>query len=258
MHNDDSKREGASHPTGVGLDHWGDSFPSTHWSLVIDGAGEDSATQRMLERLCGRYWYPLYAYLRKRGCPSQDAQDFTQGFFAKMLEGDGLAKADRNRGRFRSYMIGAMNHFLSDERAKANAQKRGGGRKPVSIDEELAERRFRNEPVDDLSPEKLFDREWALALLQDVYERLQAGYARQGKARAFEVLGEFLTAKPDKGTYPVLAERLGTSPGNVRVMVTRLRERYQRVLRETIAETVSSPDEVEAELKHLLGAFAAS
>jgi len=246
-----------AHVTGVGLDYWGDAFPSTHWSIVLDDPGENSATQRMLERLCTRYWYPLYAYLRKRGYSTHDAQDYTQGFFSKMLEADGLAKVDRNRGRFRSYMIGAMNHFLSDERQKTKALKRGGGRALISIDEELAEERFKNEPADTLTPEILFDREWALALLKDVYERLETEYAKLGKGEIFEVLGEFLTVKPEKGTYPKLALRLGVSPGNVRVMVTRIRSRYQSVLRETIGETVSSPEEIESELGHLLSSFSA-
>ena len=152
-------------------------------------------------------------------------------------------------------MIGAMNHYLSDERQKTQAQKRGGGRQILSIDEELAEKRFQNEPVDDLSPEKLFDREWALALLQDVYERLEHEYSRKGKRNVFEVLGEYLVEKPDKGTYPQLADQLGVSPGNVRVMVTRIRGRYQELLRGTIAETVGSSDEVDGEMKHLLEAF---
>ena len=241
--------------TGVGLDHWGDAFPSTHWSIVFQGPGEESATRRMLERLCGRYWYPMYAYLRKRGYSSHDAQDFTQGFFAKLLEGDGLAGADRGRGKFRSYMIGAMKHYLSQQRERASAQKRGGGSRILSIDQELAEKRFLNEPVDDLSPERLFDREWALALLQEVFERLETEYRQAGKREVFETLGEFVTSTPEKGTYPVLAEKLGMNAAHVRVLVSRIRKRYQELLRETIADTVGSSEEIENELQFLREAF---
>ena len=237
--------------TGVGLDNWGDSFPSTHWSIIFDEREEETATQRMLERLCSQYWYPVYAYLRKRGYSSHDAQDYTQGFFSKMLEGDGLAQARPDRGRFRSYIIGAVKHHLSGERKKANAEKRGGGKRIISIDEEMAEKRFQSEPADHLTPEHVFDREWALALLQDVINRLSYEYAKQNKSKIFDVLSEFLTAKPDRGTYPLIAEQLSVSEGNVRVMVNRIRSRYRNILKEAISEMVDDAEDVESELQHL-------
>ena len=216
-----------------------------------------NVTQRMLERLCSQYWYPVYAYLRKKGYSSHDAQDLIQGFFSKMLEGNGLAQASQERGRFRSYLIGAVNHYLSDQRKRERAEKRGGGRIPISIDQEQAEDRFKSEPVDHLTPEHVFDREWALALLQEVVDRLEKEYAAQKKERFFDVLGEFLTAKPEKGTYPVLAKELGVSEGNVRVMVNRLRKRYQELLREVIAETVGTSGDAEQEWQHLFRVFSA-
>lgn len=243
------------HATGVGLEHWGDQFPSTHWSLLLDDQAPENATQRLLSRICDRYWYPLYAYLRKRGRTSQDAQDLTQGFLCKMLENDGLANLARERGTFRSYLLGALKHYENDERKRERAEKRGGGKAHLSIEQTLAEERYRNEPAHDLSPEKLFDREWAMALLQDVIDQLKTEYVRQGKASVFDTLSEYLTVKPDKGTYPQIASQLGVSEGNVRVMVNRLRQRYKRLLKEVITQTVDSPDDVRDELNYLFSTF---
>ena len=209
----------------------------------------------MLERLGSRYWYPLYAFLRKRGYSSHDAQDLTQGFFSTMLKRDGLVGIDRERGRFRSYLLGAMDHYLCEVRRGDSAQKRGGGKPVLSIDLELAEQRFGNEPADALTPEKLFDREWALALLAEVADRLRGEYVGRGKGEVFDVLGDYLTARPDKGTYPRIAGELGVNEGNVRVMVNRLRKRYQSLLRETIGELVNSEEDIAEELSHLFAAF---
>ena len=242
--------------TGVGLNHWGDGFPSTHWSILLEeNESEDSATQRLLTRICDRYWYPLYAYLRKRGHSSHDAQDLAQGFLCKMIENDGLALASPERGRFRSYLLGALRHYENDRRKHDYAEKRGGGKVPVSIDEELAEERYKNEPAENLTPEKLFDREWALSLLQEVIDQLKAEYHQQGKADAFAALNDYLSVKPEKSTYPRIAESLNVSTGNVRVMVNRMRNRYKAILTETIAQTVDSEDDVTKELRYLFSTF---
>ena len=244
-----------NHLTGVGLDNWGDHFPSTHWSILLEEGSADSATQRLLTRVCDRYWYPLYAYLRKRGHSSHDAQDLAQGFLCKMLENDGLAMASPERGRFRSYLLGALKHFENDRRKYDQAEKRGSGRAPVSIEEELAEERYQNEPADNLTPEKVFDREWALALLQEVIDQLKTEYHQQGKADVFEALSDYLSVKPEKSTYPQIAESLGVSAGNVRVMVNRMRKRYKSILTETISQTVDSEEDIQKELQYLFSTF---
>ena len=190
--------EEREHQTGVGLDHWGAQFPDTHWSILITQHDQTvgTAQDRRFADLCSRYWYPLYAYLRRKGRSSHDAQDLTQGFFAHLLGGDRIGGLDPLRGKFRSYLLGAMDHFLNDRRKYENAQKRGGGKVPVSIEEELAEHRFQNEPMDELSAEKLFDRKWALTVINDTKSRLGNEFREQGKARIFDEVGEFLTATP--------------------------------------------------------------
>ncbi|MGK0185696.1 MAG: RNA polymerase sigma factor (sigma-70 family) [Verrucomicrobiales bacterium] len=245
----------SSHATGVGLDHWGDSFPSTHWSILLDENASGPATERLLARVCEGYWYPLYAYLRKRGRSSQDAQDLTQGFLCKLLENDGMANASPERGRLRSYLLAGLKNYENDVRKWDQAEKRGGGKIPLSIEEERAEKRYQNEPADGLTPEKLFDREWAMAFLQDVITQLKAEYEDQGKPEIFAELKEFISVKPEKNTYPHLAEKLGVSEGNVRVMVNRLRKRYKSIILDNIAQTVNSPEEVDAELQYLMGTF---
>ena len=172
-----------------------------------------------------------------------------------MLENDGLAMATPERGRFRSYLLGALKHYENDRRKHDHAEKRGGGKLPVSIEEELAEERFKNEPADHLTPEKLFDREWALALLQEVVDQLRVEYHQQGKSNVFEALSDYLSVKPEKSTYPSIAESLGVSEGNVRVMVNRMRKRYKVILTETIAQTVDSPEKVDVELQYLFSTF---
>ncbi len=230
-------------------------FPSTHWSVLLSGKPKGEATQQMLQHLCNRYWYPLYAYLRKRGYSSHDAQDFTQGFLCRLLEKNGLAQVDPVRGKFRSYLLGGLNHYVLDVHKFNRAEKRGGGTIAISIEEELAEQRYQNEPADHLTPEKLFDRAWASALLQDVVDHLKNEYIRKGKERIFAALGDYITVRPDKGTYAGIASKLSLSEDNVRVLVKRIRERYRALLREKVADTVNASDDVDTEIRYLLGAF---
>lgn len=250
----DDERE---HQTGVGLDHWGAQFPETCWSILITKPGQssDSSRDRRFADLCESYWYPLYAYLRRKGHSSHDAQDLTQGFFVHLLGGDRIGGLDPELGKFRSYLLGAMNHFLNDRRKFENAQKRGGGQIPFSIEEERAENRFQNEPVDDLSAEKLFDRKWALTVINDTKARIGLEFQQQGKAQVFSELGEFLTSMPEQGTYAGIAERLDLKEGNVRAIVSRMRKRFKTLLREQVRATVSSDEEIDDEIRHLLGAF---
>lgn len=247
--------EGTDHRTGVGLEHWGGQFPDTNWSVLLTEVGGSGGRDRFAD-MCSSYWYPLYAYLRRRGKSSHDAQDLTQGFFAHLLGGDRIGNLDRERGRFRSYLLGAMNHYLNDQRKHEQAQKRGGGAVPISIEEELAEHRFQNEPSDDLSAEKLYDRKWALMVINHTKRRLEREFAEGGKLALFEELGEFLTASPEAGDYREIAHRLGRTEESVRAVVSRMRRRFRELLREQVRVTVSSADEIDTEIRHLLMAFA--
>ena len=242
------------HATGVGLDHWGVQFPETHWSILIKDREREAEQQ--FTYLCSRYWYPVYAYLRKRGYPSHDSQDLTQGFFTHLLSSSSsMEKLDPDRGRFRSYLLGAVNFYLNDQRKMENAQKRGGGQIPISIEEELAENRFQNEPSHDLTPEKLFDRGWAVTMLNDAKSRLEREFTDQGKPEIFAEVSDFLSSAPPPGAYTEIAERLKLKEDNVRAIVSRMRKRFKAILREQVHATVSSEEEVDGEIRHLLAAF---
>lgn len=235
----------------------GEAFLTTQWSLVV-AAGEDSspAAREALASLCGTYWQPLYGYVRRRGYSAHDAEDLTQGFFARLLERDDVATVRADKGKFRSYLLGAMNHYLSDARDRERARKRGGGNVLV-LDWTKAEMAYARFVVDDgATPDQLFDRQWALALLEDVQRRLRGQYREAGKDAWFEALRFTLMGERGPIRYAELAEQLDTSEGAVKVAVHRLRRRYRGLLRETIAETVSAPEEVEDELRVLLRALA--
>jgi RNA polymerase sigma-70 factor (ECF subfamily) len=236
----------------------GASFRTTHWSVVLAAGRADSTTAReALERLCRAYWYPLYAYVRRRGCSPEDAEDLTQAFFARLLQKRWPDAADRGRGRFRSFLLGALKHFLANEWDKAHAQKRGGRVQVVSLDAPSGEERLRQEPeAREASPDREFDRRWALALLDTVLARLAREYAAAGKTRLFERLKVSLGADRQSLDYPVLARELALSEGAARVAVHRLRQRYRALLRDEIAQTVASPAEVEDELRQLFAALA--
>ena len=247
------------HQTGVGLDHWGDQFPETRWSILIQKDDDVSVSPEDLEAnfaaLCTHYWYPLYAFVRKGGHASEDAQDLTQGFFAYLLSGDRMAKLDPAKGRFRSYLLGAMKHYLSDRRKYDRAEKRGGGKIPLSIETGLAESRFQQALSHDLSPEKLFDREWASTILTDTASQLEREFAEQGKANLFAEVGDYLYEKPPKGIYGEIAERLNMNEPNVRAIVSRMRKRYKAILRERIDATVDDASKVDDEIQELMSTF---
>jgi len=204
--------------------------------------------------LCRLYWPPIYAFLRCSGHDGQTAKDLTQGFFAYLLESDLLDKADPQRGRFRSFLIGSLKFFVSNLQARERAFKRGGGFKFVSIDAETEDGLWPNEPCTQLSPERLFDRKWALSVLAEAMERLATEYRRGGLSGQFELLQPYLTGDAD-GHLAELAARLGKSEGAVRVLVFRLRNRFRRLIRAVIADTVSDLDQVEGELQHLEAAL---
>lgn len=228
-------------------------FTATHWSVVLAAGGDDlPRAQAALETLCRAYWYPLYAFLRRAGQGPHDAEDSVQGFFAVCLEKNYLAAAEEGKGRFRSFLLLALKRFLAKERDRSRAQKRGGGLKPIALDSLTAEQRYALEPANHLSADKLFERRWALTLLEQVLRRLRDEQAAAGRLDAFEQLKEFLLAGGRGTPYAELARRLGMSEGAVKVAVHRLRQRYRQLLEEEIANTVSSPKEIEDERRYLL------
>ena len=239
-----------SHPSPWGF------FASTRWTVVLTAGRSDTArAQTALAELCQTYWYPLYAYVRHHGHSPHDAQDLTQAFFARLLEKQILALADRERGRFRTFLLTALKNFIHTEWEKARAEKRGGGR-VVSLDADDAETRFAREPVDSRTPEKLFEQNWALALLDAVYARLQREYEQAGKGELFRALKFCLTGARSAVPYAELAARLGLTEGAVKTLVHRLRQRYRELLREEVAHSVASREEVEEELNSLFRALA--
>jgi RNA polymerase sigma factor (sigma-70 family) len=228
-------------------------FATTHWSVVLTaGSGDSTGALKALEKLCQAYWYPLYAYVRRRGFSPHDAEDLTQEFFARFLEHEWVANADREKGRFRTFLLSAMNHFLANEWDKARAQKRGGGAPLLPLQFDTAETRYRREPADSATPEQHYERRWALALLETVVQRLQKDYEQEGKGELFGALNPCLVGERTSQPYDELARRLALSEGAVKSAVHRMRQRYRQLLREEIAQTVAGPDEVEEELRDLI------
>jgi DNA-directed RNA polymerase specialized sigma24 family protein len=227
-------------------------FRTTHWSVVLCAKNRDSPeSEQAMATLCETYWYPLYAYVRRQGDNPHDAQDLTQSFFARLLEKDYLADLDRAKGKFRSFLLAALKHFLADERDKAFAQKRGGGHTLISLDAREAEERYQLEPAHDLTPEKLFERRWALSLLFAVFDRLAKDYAETGKGELFQVIQEFLAPDSGKMDYACAARQLNMKEGTVRMAVHRLRRRYGTLFRQEVAHTVANESEIEDEMNQL-------
>ena len=217
---------------------------------------DSSNARAALEELCRTYWRPIYSFVRRQGHSPADAQDLTQEFFARLLAKNYLSAVDSAKGRFRSFLLAALKHFLANEWDKAKAQKRGGNLVLVPIDSQSAETVFGLELAERLTADKIFDRRWALTLLDQVLARLRAEYVRQRKGRLFEELKSTLTGERSSVPYADIGARLNLSEGAVKVSVHRLRQRYRELLREEIAHTVASPDEIEDELRNLFAAFA--
>jgi len=231
------------------------SFATTHWSVVLAaGQSTDAQASEALEQLCRTYWYPLYAYVRRRGYNREDAEDLTQEFFARFLAGNYLASVDRGRAKFRSYLLGALNHFLADAWDHAHRIKRGGGQALQTLDVLSGESRYTLEPVEELTPDRLFDRRWALTVLDQVLSRLRQEYERSGKGRLFEKLSAFLPGDAEADSYGDLARELGMTESAVRVAVHRLRRRYGQLFSSEVAHTVSNPAEIQEEMRYLLAA----
>jgi RNA polymerase sigma-70 factor (ECF subfamily) len=232
-------------------------FATTHWSVVLAvGQGDPARARAALERLCQSYWYPLYAFVRRSGKSPHDAEDLVQSFFTVCLEKEYLAAADRERGRFRSFLLLMLKRFLANEYHKSIAAKRGGARRPVELDALAAEERYALEPVDRLSADKLYERRWALTLLEQALARLQQEQVEARRGELFQQLKVFLTGGGGP-SYAEIATQLGLTEGAVKVAVHRLRQRYRLLLEDELANTVSSPSEVEAERQHLLAALSA-
>jgi RNA polymerase sigma-70 factor (ECF subfamily) len=228
-------------------------FATTHWSVVL-AAGRTDAPEATaaLEKLCRAYWMPIYSYVRRRGHPPHDARDLTQSFFALLLERNDFGAANPQRGRFRSYLLSSLNHYLANQYDRARAEKRGGGKTFISLDDESIEERYRAEPVSDLSPDRIYEQRWALALMEQALEALRTEFVEAGKTQQFERLKSFLTSEPAPGDYASAAAALDMTEGAVAVAVYRLRQRYRDLVRREIAQTVSSPLEIEEEMQHLL------
>lgn len=232
-------------------------FATTHWTVVLAAGSPDSSRYReALETLCRTYWFPLYAYLRRHGDDRHDAAEHTQAFFTKLLEKQSLAQIQPHPGKFRSFLLTALKRFVADEREREHAQKRGGGREEFSLSFDDAEGRYALQPVDRLSPDKLFERSWALTVLDRVMDRLEAEMAAAERGQLFDLARAHLCGACDAVPYREVAAKLNMTEGAVKVAVHRVRNRYRELLREEIAQTVSNPNEVDEEIRGLFAALA--
>jgi RNA polymerase sigma-70 factor (ECF subfamily) len=221
--------------------------------VVLAATGSESArAAEALEHLCRTYWYPLYAFIRRRGCDAETAADLTQSFFAHLLGRDFLRRACRDKGRFRSYLLGALKRFLADEADRLTRQKRGGTREVISLDVLTAEERYRLEPADPLDPEAVYLRQWAMAVLDAALHALEAEMKTAGKGRVFQRLQGFLVGDKSPGNYALAGSELGLSEAAIKMTVSRMRERCRELLRANIAQTVATPEEVDDEYRSLI------
>ncbi len=229
------------------------AFTTTHWSVVL-AAGVDSTagSQTALATLCQAYWYPLYTFVRRQGVSPHDAEDLTQGFFAWLLASNQVRVADPARGKFRSFLLVTLKHFLSDERKKAQAQKRGGGRTLVSLDAESAEERYLLEPATELTPERIYDQRTACAVMAQTVARLRQEYVAAGRAELFEELKHFESGGEANASYRDVAQRLDLSESAVKSAIFRLRRRHRELLRAEVAQTVATYADVDDEIRHLI------
>jgi len=230
------------------------SFTTTHWSVVkLAGDGQSPGAEAALERLCRNYWYPLYVFVRRRGHSPHDAQDLTQEFFSRLLAKEYLRAVDPAKGKFRSFLLAALEHFLANDWRRSRTQKRGGNFTLVSLED--AEQHYHQVPAAGVSAEKLFEQQWATALLDQVLQRLREEFVAAGKEKVFDELKVYLSGEKQAMTYSMLAEKLGTTEAALKMSVCRMKQRYGELLHSEIANTVSSPEQVEAELRELLAAL---
>ena len=237
---------------GASGQYGGAAFTTTHWSVVLAAQGESPAAQEALEKLCRTYWRPIFAFLRRQGLSVAEAEDITQGFFAQLLERRSLHAVRKEKGRLRSYLLGALKYFLTDEQRRAMAIKRGKGQRVISLDELRSGERIEMEPADPVTAEMIYERRWALTLLEQVLNRLKDEYATAGNAALFDSLKQLLPDEPGSPSQAEIAAQLGMTENALRQAFYRFRQRYQSLLREEIAHTVATPGDIEDELRHLI------
>ncbi len=228
-------------------------FQTTRWSLIVRARGEGAIAQAAMEALCRAYWFPLYAFARRNGASRHDAEDLTQAFFTHVLASDFIARAEPEKGRFRSFLLASLRNFMAKEHARQSAQKRGGGVRAVDFDENAAEERLGlTTACPDLTPSQHFERDWALALLEQALDRLGAEQRAMGRAEWFARLRPLLREGPERGDYETLAIELGIAKGTLTVTVHRLQQRYRELVRAEILQTIANADDLDDELRHLL------
>jgi len=228
------------------------AFTTTHWSVVLTAQGDSPAAQEALEKLCRMYWRPIYSFVRRQGIRPEEAEDLTQGFFAQLLERRSLSAVRKEKGRLRSYLLGGLKYFLADEQRRAMAIKRGKGQRLVPLEELRADERIEMEPVDPVTPEMIYERRWALTVLERVLSRLKDEYRAVGNAALFDSLKHLLPDEPGAPSQAEIAAQLGMTENAVKQAFYRFRQRYQLLLREEIAHTVAMPSDIEDELRHLI------
>jgi RNA polymerase sigma factor (sigma-70 family) len=237
--------------------HGAAAFTTTHWSVVLEAQGQSPAAQEALEKLCRMYWPPIYSFVRRQGVGSAEAEDITQGFFAQLLERKSFDAVRKEKGRLRSYLLGALKYFLADEQRRAMANKRGKGQRLISLDELRAEEQIEMEPANPVTAEMIYERRWALTVLERVLSRLKDEYHAAGNIALFDSLKELLPDEPGSPSQAEIAVRLGMTENAIRQAFYRFRQRYQALLREEIAHTVATPGDIEDELRHLIAVIEA-
>ena len=235
----------------------GVAFTTTHWSVVLTAQGESPAAEEALEKLCRMYWRPIYSFVRRQGVAPEEAEDLTQGFFAQLLERGSLSAVRKEKGRLRSYLLGALKYFLTDEQRRAMAIKRGKGQRLIPLEELRSENRVEMEPADPVTAEMIYERRWALTVLEQVLDRLKNEYRTAGNAALFDSLKQLLPDEPGSPSQAEIAAHLGMTENALRQAFYRFRQRYQSLLREEIAHTVATPGDIEDELRHLIGVLEA-
>jgi len=255
---DDSGASGSGiGPTGPRREGGAAVFATTHWSMVLEAQGESPAAHDALEELCRTYWRPVYAFLRRQGVGPEEAEDITQGFFAQLLERRKFSSLRKEKGRLRSFLLGALKYFLADERRRAMAIKRGKGQRLIPLERLRVDERIEMEPSDPVTAEMIYERRWALTVLENVLSRLKDEYQTAGNAALFDLLKQLLPDEPGSPSQADIAARLGMTENAIRQAFYRFRQRYQSLLREEIAHTVATPGDIEDELRHLIAVLEA-
>jgi RNA polymerase sigma factor (sigma-70 family) len=233
------------------------AFTTTHWSVVLEAQGESPAAHEALEKLCRIYWRPIYSFVRRQGLGPEEAEDVTQGFFAQLLERKRFGAVRKEKGRLRSFLLGALKYFLADEQRRARAIKRGKGQRLIPLEELRANEQVDMEPADPVTAEMIYERRWALTVLERVLSRLKDEYVAAGNAALFDALKELLPDEPGSPSQAEIAARLGMTENAIRQAFYRFRQHYQSILREEIAHTVATPGDIEDELRHLIAVIEA-